>query len=310
VSAVGPFGGAATTGVDPAARPAAEPVAGRRRRRLTPYLLLLPGGLWLLIFFALPVVQLGATSLYDRSGSLATGYQLTWAFENYVDGLSVYWPHFARSLLFAGIATALALLLGFPLAYAIAQKAGRFKYLLLVCVIAPFFTSFLVRTLAWRNILSDQGVVVEVLRAVGLLGAEGRLLATPVAVIAGLTYNFLPFMVLPLYASLDKLDPRLLEAARDLYAGPWRAFRRVTLPLALPGVVAGTLLCFIPAAGDLINAQLLGTPREYMIGNVIQSAFLIRLDYPLAAALSFLLMGTILALVIIYVRRSGTEELV
>jgi spermidine/putrescine transport system permease protein len=310
VSAVGQFGGPATAGPAPSATPEQPPATRRPRRRLTPYLLLLPGAAWLLVFFALPVIQLGATSLYDRAGSLATGYQLTWAFENYLDGLAVYWPHFARSLLFAGIATALALLLGFPLAYAIAQKAGRFKYLLLVCVIAPFFTSFLVRTLAWKTILSDQGVVVEVLRAVGLLGVEGRLLATPVAVIAGLTYNFLPFMVLPLYASLDRLDPRLMEAARDLYAGPVSAFRRVILPLALPGVVAGTLLTFIPAAGDFINAQLLGTPREYMIGNVIQSAFLIRLDFPLAAALSFLLMGAILALVIAYVRRAGTEELV
>jgi spermidine/putrescine transport system permease protein len=255
-----------------------------------------------------PAVQLGATSLYDPAGSLADGYAMTWSFGNYVDALSAYWPHFLRSLVYAGIALVIALLLGYPLAYAIAQKAGRWKNLMLVCVVAPMFTSFLVRTLAWKNILSDNGALVAVLRDVGLLGADGRLLATPVAVIAGLTYNFLPFMVLPLYASLEKLDGRLLEAASDLYAGPVRAFLRVTLPLSLPGLVAGTLLFFIPAAGDYINAELLGTPNEYMIGNVIQSAFLVRLDYPQAAALSFILMATILAMVFVYVRRVGTED--
>ena len=288
--------------------PSTEPVAGGRRRRLLPYLLLLPGGVWLTLFFAIPAVELFATSLYDPSGSLAEGYAMTWRFANYADAVAAYWPHFARSLLYAGVATIACLVLGYPLAYAIAQKAGRFKNLLLVAVIAPFFTSFLVRTLAWKTILSDNGWFVGVLRDLHVLSPGGRLLATPFAVVAGLTYNFLPFMVLPLYASLEKLDGRLLEAAGDLYANPLRTFSRVTLPLSMPGVVAGTLLTFIPAAGDYINAELLGTPNQYMIGNVIDSAFLVRLDYPQAAALSFLLMAAILAMVFVYVRRAGTEE--
>jgi len=273
-----------------------------------PYLLLLPGGLWLAVFFAVPLFELGATSLYDPAGSLAEGYSMTWAFGNYPDVLASYWPHIVRSLAYAGIATLLCILLGYPLAYAIAQKAGRWKNLMLICVVAPFFTSFLVRTLAWKTILSDNGWLVELLRDMNLLSSDGRLLATPTSVVLGLTYNFLPFMVLPLYASLERLDPRLLEAARDLYATPARTFAKVTLPLSAPGVVAGTLLTFIPAAGDYINAELLGTPKTYMIGNVIDSAFLVRLDYPRAAALSFLLMAVILAMVFVYIRKAGTEE--
>ncbi|MGC4786685.1 ABC transporter permease [Micromonospora sp. DT178] len=284
------------------------PPAPPRRPGLLPYLLLLPAAAWLVLFFAVPLVQLAAASLYDPAGSLATGYAMTWAFGNYPDALAAYWPQFGRSFGYAGAALVLALLAGYPLAYAIAQKAGRWKNLLLVCVVAPMFTSFLVRTLAWKTILSDNGWLVGLLRDVHLLAPDGRLLATPVAVVLGLTYNFLPFLVLPLYASLERLDPRLLEAAGDLYAGPWRTFRRVTLPLSMPGLVAGTLLFFIPASGDYINAELLGTPNEYMIGNVIDSAFLVRLDYPQGAALSFLLMAAILAVVFGYLRRTGPEE--
>ncbi|SCF17975.1 spermidine/putrescine transport system permease protein [Micromonospora haikouensis] len=278
------------------------------RHRLLPYLLLLPGAAWLLLFFAVPLFQLAAASLYDPAGSLSTGYALTWAFGNYPDAVQAYWPQLGRSFLYAGIALVLGLLMGYPLAYAIAQKAGRWKNLLLVCVVAPMFTSFLVRTLAWKTILSDNGWLVGLLRDVHLLGPDGRLLATPVAVVLGLTYNFLPFLVLPLYASLERLDYRLLEAAGDLYASPVQTFRRVTLPLSMPGLIAGTLLFFIPATGDYINAELLGTPNEYMIGNVIDSAFLVRLDYPQGAALSFLLMAAILAVVFVYLRRAGTEE--
>ncbi|GHJ18286.1 MULTISPECIES: ABC transporter permease [unclassified Micromonospora] len=286
----------------------APPPARRGRNRLLPYLLLLPGAAWLLVFFALPLLQLAAASLYDPAGSLSTGYAMTWAVGNYPDALQAYWPQFLRSFLYSAIALVLALLMGYPLAYAIAQKAGRWKNLLLVAVVAPMFTSFLVRTLAWKTILSDNGAVVGLLRDVHLLGPDGRLLATPIAVVLGLTYNFLPFLVLPLYASLERLDPRLLEAASDLYASPLRAFARVTLPLSMPGLIAGTLLFFIPATGDYINAELLGTPNEYMIGNVIDSAFLVRLDYPQGAALSFLLMAAILVIVFAYLRRAGTEE--
>jgi spermidine/putrescine transport system permease protein len=287
--------------------PAVAPTPLRRRKAL-PYLLLLPGLLWLAFFFVIPVVQLFATSLYDPSGSLETGYAMTWQFSNYSNAISEYAGHFLRSLGYALLTTAFCLLLGYPLAYAIALKGGRFKNLLLVCVIAPFFTSFLIRTLAWKVILSDGGPVVAVLNWLHVPLPDGRLLATAPAVVAGLVYNFLPFMVLPLYASLEKLDPRLLEAASDLYARPVSRFTRVALPLSMPGVVAGTLLTFIPAAGDYINAQLLGTTRQYMIGNVIQSKFLRIGDYPSAAALSFVLMAGILVLVTVYVRRAGTEE--
>ncbi|MTK01262.1 ABC transporter permease [Micromonospora sp. CP22] len=286
-----------------------SPRARWGRRRLLPYLLVLPGAAWLVLFFAMPVGQLAAASLYDPTGSISTGYAPAWAFGNYPAALRVYWPQFGRSFRYAGMALAVALVMGYPLAYAIARKAGRWKNLLLVCVIAPMFTSFLVRTLAWKTILSDNGALVGLLRDVHLLGPDGRLLATPIAVVLGLTYNFLPFLVLPLYASLERLDPRLLEAASDLYASPLATFRRVTLPLSMPGLVAGTLLFLIPATGDYINAELLGTPNEYMIGNVIDSAFLIRLDYPQGAALSFLLMSAILALVFGYLRRASPEDL-
>jgi len=289
---------------------AVPPPPRRPGRRWLPYLLLLPGAAWLILFFAAPAVQLAATSLYDPGGSLTTGYAMTWAFGNYPDALRAYADQLFRSFGYAGLATLIGIVLGYPLAYAIAQKAGRWKNLLLVCVVAPMFTSFLVRTLAWKTILSDNGWAVGFLRDIGVLADDGRLLATSTAVVLGLTYNFLPFLVLPLYASLERLDGRLLEAASDLYASPVRAFVKVTLPLSMPGLVAGTLLFFIPAAGDYINAELLGTPNTYMVGNVIDSAFLVRLDYPQGAALSFLLMAVILAIVLVYLRRAGTDEVV
>jgi spermidine/putrescine transport system permease protein len=279
------------------------------RGRYAPYLLLLPGVLWLVLFFVVPAVQLFATSLYDRSGSLETGYRQAFAFVNYSDAVREYWPQLVRSLVYSGLATAICLVLGYPLAYAIAQQAGRWRNLLLVCVVAPFFTSFLVRTLAWKTILSDNGFLVSVLRGLPFVPGDFRLLATPAAVVAGLVYNFLPFMVLPLYASLERLDGRLVEAARDLYAGPLASFGRVILPLSMPGVVAGTLLTFIPSAGDFINAELLGTPNQYMIGNVIQSRYLELADYPTAAALSFILMALMLAIVVAWARVAGTEAL-
>jgi spermidine/putrescine transport system permease protein len=234
---------------------------------------------------------------------------MTWHFGNYVDAVQDNWNLFVRSFIYAGIATTLCLMLGYPLAYAIAFKSGRWKHVMLVLVIAPFFTSFLLRTLSWRTILADEGPVTQFLQAIALLPDDGRLLATPVAVIAGLTYNFMPFMTLPIYASLDKVDYRLVEAAGDLYASPFTGFRRVTWPLSLPGVVAGTLLTFIPACGDYINAELLGTPQQFMVGNRIQQAFLTEHNYPLAASLSLILMAVVVAMVVVYVRRAGTEDL-
>ena len=272
--------------------------------------LLLPGVLWLVLFFVVPLYSLLATSLYDPEGGVDSGYRMTWHVANYWHALRDHAGALLRSIGYAAIATALCLALGYPLAYTIAFKAGRWRNLMLVLVIAPFFTSFLVRTLAWQLILADQGTVVRALKALHLLAPEGRLLATPVAVVAGLTYNFLPFMVLPLYAALDRMDPRLVEAAQDLYSSPWTAFRKVTWKLSMPGVVAGTLLTFIPAAGDYINAELLGTTKIRMIGNVIQDQFFVITDYPTASALSVMLMLVILVMVTIYVRKAGTEELV
>lgn len=288
----------------------ADGEATRRRRRGRGWLLLVPGLLWLAVFFVFPTVQLFFTSLYDPSGSYERGYSMTWEVQNYVDAVRSTWNLFARSFAYAGIATVICLVLAYPLAYAIAFKAGRWRNVMLVLVIAPFFTSFLLRTLSWRTILADRGPVTSFLRDIGILEADGRLLATSVAVIAGLVYNFLPFMTLPIYASLDKVDPSLVEAAGDLYSSPFTGFRTVTWPLSLPGVVAGTLLTFIPASGDYINAQLLGTPQQYMVGNRIQSAFLTERNYPLAASLSLLLMLIVVVMVVAYVRRSGTEDLV
>jgi len=284
-----------------------EPKGGRR---YTGYLLIIPGLLWLGLFFLIPFYSLVATSLYDPGGTVFSGYEMTWEWSNYTTAVTENWQPLVRSFVFGGLATIFCLLLGYPLAYAIAFKAGRWKNLMLVLVIAPFFTSFLIRTISWQLILADNGFVVDTLQTLHILGPDGRLLNTPIAVVTGLTYNFLPFMVPPLYASLERIDHRLIEAAGDLYASPIRGFAKVTLPLSMPGVVAGTLLTFIPAAGDFINAELLGRPSDSMIGNVIQQYFGGGNNYPDAAALSIVLMALILVMVIFYVRRAGTEDLV
>ncbi|MEY4136478.1 MAG: hypothetical protein RL205_606 [Actinomycetota bacterium] len=280
-----------------------------KKRSRTGYILLFPGIAWLLVFFAIPLVTLFATSLQVPVPGKPGYYQPGLEFSNYATALSEYWPQFIRSLVYAGIATALALVIAYPLAYFIAMKAGSWRSFLLVLVVAPMFASFLLRTYAWKTILADDGVITSTLNALHLL-PDGRILNTPIAVVAGLTYNFLPFMILPLYASLSKIDPRLIEAGSDLYASPVRTFAKVTWPLSLPGVVAGTLLTFIPATGDYINAQLLGSTKDRMIGNAIQINFIQFRDYPVASALSFVLMAAILILVFTYIRRSGTEELV
>jgi len=278
-----------------------------RRKHVTPYLLLLPGIAWLAMFFLVPLGFLGYQSL--QTGDVLSGYKFSWAFSNYSDAVSGYQEQLIRSFLYAGLATLIALLISYPLVYWIAFRAGRWRNLFLVAIVAPLFVTYLVRTLAWLNILADEGPVVSFLKTIHVLGADGRLLATSVAVVAGITYNFLPFMALPIYVSLEQVDPRLLESAKDLYASPLQAFLRVTLPLSAPGIVAGTLLTFIPAAGDFINAQLLGTPRQSMIGNVIQSKFLELTDYPSAAALSFVLMATILVALLVYAKMVGPERL-
>jgi spermidine/putrescine transport system permease protein len=323
--------------------------------RLTPYLLLAPGILWLLVFYVYPSIQMFISSFW--TGTLETGFLFSldnWT--TYPRAIERYGPQFLRSLVYGAAATVLCFVIAYPLAYAIAFRSGRYKNLLLFLVIAPFFTSFLLRTQSWKIILGDDGILFGPLKDLGFLPPEFRVLATPAAVVAGIAYNFLPFMTLPIYVSLEKIDSRLVEAARDLYAGPWRpggtiagaviggligaglggalsydvlavalfglvvglvvgtlfiseSFLRVVLPLSLPGVFAGSLLTFIPAMGDFVNAELLGSTQTRMIGNVIQSRFLESNDYPTAAALSFILMAAILAMVAIYARVLGTEEL-
>ena len=293
----------------PASAVAPAPSVAAMRRSRTGYFLLLPGMAWLAVFFAIPFITLFMTSLQQPVPGRAGQYTAGLEFGNYISAMAEYWPQFLRSFLYAGIATLLALVIAYPLAYFIAFKSGRWRSLLLVLVIAPSFASFLLRTYAWQTILSDDGFVTSTLNALHLL-PDDRILNTGLAVVAGLTYNFLPFMVLPLYAALERIDPRLIEAAGDLYASPFTTFRKVTWPLSLPGVVAGTLLTFIPAAGDFINAELLGSTKDRMIGNVIQTNFIEFRDYPTASALSFVLMAAILVLVFSYIRRAGTEDLV
>jgi len=278
--------------------------SGRRR---VPYLLLAPGLLWLAIFFVLPLFFMGIIAVEE--GSLEEGFSLTWRFANFTDSISRFDTQFVRSFIYAGIATALCLVIAYPLAYAIAFKAGRWKNALLLAVIAPFFTTYLIRTLAWQTILFDNSPIVDALKFVGAVPDDGRVLDTTGSVIAGLTYNFLPFMILPIYASLEQMDRRLIEAGRDLYSSARTTFLKVTLPISMPGVIAGTLLTFIPAVGDYINADLLGSSNQAMIGNVVQGQYLDIKDYPIAAALSFVLMAMILVVVAVYIKFAGSEAL-
>jgi spermidine/putrescine transport system permease protein len=310
------------TAAAPTARPAPRgPTMRARFGRAVPYLLLAPGLLWLVIFYVIPAVQMFTYSI--STGTLETGFTMTFGVDAYATAIDRFGKQFLNSIVFGGLATILTLAIGFPVAYTIAFRGGRYKNLILFLVIAPFFTSFLIRTISWKILLGDEGPLLAPLRHglglvdgnVWLIGHQGvidgqfSILNTAVAQVAGLTYNFLPFMILPLYVALEKIDVRLIEAAEDLYADRRAAFRRITLPLALPGVFAGSLLTFIPAMGDYINADLLGNPSTRMIGNVIQNRLLIQNDYPVGSALSFILMAGILVAVAVYARALGTEQL-
>jgi spermidine/putrescine transport system permease protein len=285
--------------------------SGRQRSRIAPYLMILPALAYLAVFFVVPFFSLARTSLSSAAGSIfLPTLTFSWDFGNYIEAFTRFQDQILRSFGYAITATVLCLLLAYPLAYVIAFKAGRFKNLILGLVILPFFVTFLIRTIAWKTILADDGWVVGALDAIGLLPSDGRLLSTSWAVIGGLTYNWIIFMILPLYVSLEKIDPRLIEASRDLYSSNTRSFTKVILPLSMPGLLAGSLLVFIPAAGDFINAEYLGSTQTTMIGNVIQQQFLVVKDYPAAAALSMVLMLIILSGVLLYTRALGTEELV
>ncbi len=279
-----------------------------RKGKFAPFGLLSPGVIWLILFFLVPVFLLVQVSLSSKPSRFANP-EFSWEFSNYVDALKDFQPQFVRSFLFAGAATVLAILIGYPLAYWIATQGGRYKNLLIGLVVVPFFTSYLIRTIAWTSILSDGGPVVGVMRALPWVGDDGRILATPWAVIGGLTYNFISFMILPIYVSLEKIDFRLTEAASDLGSTSWGAFRKVVLPLSMPGVFAGSLLVFIPAAGDYINNRYLGSAKTSMIGTVVQNQFLVQVDFPQAAALSVVLMVIITILVLIYSKFLGTDGL-
>jgi spermidine/putrescine transport system permease protein len=282
---------------------------GGSGRSWTASLLLLPGAVWLVIFFAIPMVIMLRMSL--ETGSFDSGYQLTWNFGIYPEVIAEYWDLYLRSGIYALLTTLITLAVGYPVAYTIAFRGGRWKNALLLIVVLPFFVSFVIRTLNWRMILSDNGMVFGTLKDLGLLAPDFHFLATPASVIFGLTYNFLPFMILPLYVAIEKIDRRLIEAATDLYASRAQAFWRVTFVLSLPGVVAGSLLTFIPAVGDFITAEVIGAgnPEVFMVGNIIQRKFLDSLDYPAAAALGFVLVGLTMVLVTGYTRLVGNERL-
>jgi spermidine/putrescine transport system permease protein len=289
-----------------------------RTGKRVPYVLLLPGIAFLFVFFIVPLITLFKISLSEKPDRLRPEYDFTWAWDNFEQAFTRFGGHLVRAFAFAGAATVLCALIAYPLAYFIAFRAGKFKNILLGLVMIPFFTSFLLRTIAWQSLLSDSGPVVGFLEAISLDGMldslgvmqNGAILNTRIAVIGGLTYNFLPFMLMPIYVSLEKIDPRLMDAASDLYSPFRRTFGKVILPLSLPGVFAGTLLTFIPATGDFINAEFLGDPEsKRVIGNAVRTQFLNQNDYPAAAAISFVLMAIITALVFVYAKFLGTEDI-
>ena len=288
-----------------------------RKGRWAPYGLLSPGVLWLVLFFLVPMGTLLKIALSTKPDPWLPEYTFDWKWSNFSDSVDRFQPELIRSFAYAGIATILCILIGYPLAYYLAFRAGRKRSLLLGLIMVPFFTSFLIRTIAWQTILGKKGPMIWMIETLHLTGitdalhitTNGAILNTPQAVIGGLTYNFVPFMILPIYVSLEKIDRRLTEAANDLYCNAGQAFRKVVLPLSMPGVLAGSMLTFIPATGDFINAELLGSPNQKMLGSVIQGQFLQVRDYPLAASLSFVLMVIITAMVLVYARALGTEDL-
>ncbi|MBO3746719.1 ABC transporter permease [Streptosporangiaceae bacterium NEAU-GS5] len=278
----------------------------RLRQALTPYALIFPGGLWLAIFFVVPTVVMLSLSL--QSGDIVSGYSFTFNWHTYVDGVSTYHDQILRSLVYGVAATVIQILIGFPVAYWIAFKGGTRKSTFLFLMLLPFLVSFVLRTVSWQFLLSDNGMILGPLKTAHLLPQDFHILATPYAVIGGLAYNYLPFMVLPIYVALERIDPRVMEAAQDLYATRFAAFRKVVLPLSLPGVFAGVLMTFVPASSDYVNASVLGGTGTTMIGNVIQNQYLVNQDYPVAAAMSFTLMAILLVGIFAYARALGTED--
>jgi spermidine/putrescine transport system permease protein len=279
---------------------------GRMRRALTPYILILPGGLWLLLFFVVPMGIMLSLSLME--GDVVSGFQMTFHWQTYVDGLQNYQDQIVRSLIYGLITTIIQIALAFPIAYWIAFRGGRHKSTYLLLLLLPFFVSFVLRTISWRFMLTDEGLLLAPVKSAGLLPDNFHIIGTAPAVVGGLVYNFLPFMILPIYVALERIDPRVVEAAKDLYATPVQVFTRVIFPLALPGVFAGVLMTFVPASSDYVNSAVLGSSDTTMIGQVIQSQYLTSQNYPTASALSFTLMAILLIGIFTYARALGTED--
>lgn len=276
------------------------------RGRLAPYLMILPSGLWMAAFFLVPMVLMVSLSL--QTGNLIDGFRQTFHWQNYVDGLDTYGDKFVRSLWYGFLATAACIAIAYPAAYWIAFRGGRHKSTYLFLLLLPYFVSFILRTVSWKLVLTDNGPVLGPLRHSGIVPDDFHILDTGLAVVSGLTYNFLPFMVLPIYVALERIDHRVVEAAYDLYASRLQAFARVILPLSLPGVFAGVIMTFVPVSSDYVNAEVLGGPQNTMIGNVIQTEYFNNSAYPMASALSFSLMAILLVGIFAYARTLGTQD--
>ncbi|WP_030906124.1 ABC transporter permease [Streptosporangium amethystogenes] len=275
-------------------------------KRLAPYLLILPGGLWLAIFLVVPMVFMASVS--TQEGDVVNGFAQTFNFSVYGDALMQYKTQFLRSAGYGLVATVVSIALAYPMAYWIAFKGGNRKSTYLLLVLLPFFVSFVLRTVSWRFLLADDGMLLAPLKSAGLLPEDFHVLQTTFAVIGGLVYNYLPFMILPIYVALERVDPKVVEAAQDLYAARREAFTKIVLPLSLPGVFAGVLMTFVPMTADYVNAGILGGPENTMIGNIIQTEYLVNNDYPTAAALSFTLMAAMLIGIFAYAKALGTEN--
>ena len=289
-------------GVDPPERH-----RGRLGRTLSPYFLGAPAILWLIVFFLIPLVTMLSLSI-QTCNSITLACKQTFHFAEFSEVLDRYGTTFVRSLIYAGLATLIALIVCFPVSYWIAFRAQRKNFFLLMLLV-PFFVSFVIRTTAWYTLLADNGVVVKALRSLPAVPDTFHILATPVAVISGIAYNYLPFTALPLYVALERIDRRVLEASHDLYATRRVAFTRVVLPLAIPGIFAAFLLTFVPAAGDYVNASILGGTNTVMIGQVIQKQFLEAADYPSASALAAILLVMMLIGIALYAKFLGSRTI-
>jgi spermidine/putrescine transport system permease protein len=282
-------------------------MSSRAKKALVPYLLSLPAALWLGVFFVLPLVTILGVSL--MTGNSIDGWTLTWNFGIFGDAISTYSTQFGRSFLYGGVSTVFALALMYPVAYWIAFHGGRFRSVLLFLLLLPFFVSFVIRIIAWQFILADDGIVLGTLKDIGLISADAHVLSTPFAVVAGLTYDALPFMLLPLYVALQRIEPAQVEGASDLYASAFARFRTIILPLSAPGIYAGIVLVAITNVGDYVAAAILGGPSTTMIGNVIQTQYVNNADYPIASALALILMVALMLAMAAYTWAFGTRTL-